>query len=123
LLTEENEVLQQQPKEDIGEQMINEMKTHIDDLKKSHEDEIVQLRETLDNRTKNAEELWTTLKAQFAMKGKELQKKIDSMLQEIEQLQTNKNDELSLVKSSSKEEVDSLKVELRESENEKKRNN
>jgi len=119
LLTEENEVLQQQPKEDIGEQMINEMKTHIDDLKKSHEDEIVQLRETLDNRTKNAEELWTTLKAQFAMKGKELQKKIDSMLQEIEQLQTNKNDELSLVKSSSKEEVDSLKVELRESENEK----
>jgi hypothetical protein len=119
LLTEQSEVLQQQPKEDIGEQMINEMKTHMDDLKKSHDDEIIQFRETLDNQTKNTEELAKTLKAQFEMKGKELQKKIDSLLQEIEQLQTNKNDELSLMKSSSKKEVDSLKVELREFENEK----
>jgi len=130
ILKEENEALLQKPI-DIGDKMMEEMKEHIEELKKRHIEEITQIKESsermMDNDRAELEEQHNMLEAQFQLQTKELieshKKKIDSLLLEIEQIRTNHEDEVALTKSKSRKEIDGFHEELRrikiEFENEK----
>lgn len=115
-LTEENNSLRQHTKY-VGEK-VEEIKNRMENLKQSHEEEAVRLRDNLDDETKNSEEQQKILKAQLEMENMELKekfdKKIESLNQEMQQLRTKQNDELSLVNSSSKEQVESLQDEMQQ---------
>ena len=117
ILNDENEALRQKSP-DIGDQMLEEMKNHMEDLKINHEGEITRLRETLDSQTKASEEKQEAMLAEFEMESNELKKtyedKIESLIQEMDKLRTNQYDELSIERTNSKEEVFSLKNELRQ---------
>ena len=115
LLNEENEALRQK-KQDIGEKMVEEMKSHMEDLKRNHEEEIKRLREYLDDQIKTAEDKQDTMRDEFEMDSNELkknyEKKIESLIEEMNTIRSNQNDELSIAKTNSKEEIDSVQSEL-----------
>eukprot|EP00531_Pseudo-nitzschia_arenysensis_P017052 CAMPEP_0116121928 /NCGR_PEP_ID=MMETSP0329-20121206/3950_1 /TAXON_ID=697910 /ORGANISM="Pseudo-nitzschia arenysensis, Strain B593" /LENGTH=1201 /DNA_ID=CAMNT_0003615757 /DNA_START=180 /DNA_END=3785 /DNA_ORIENTATION=- len=117
MLTEENEALRQKPI-DIGEQMLEEMKNHMEDLKRSHEEEIARLREALNDQAKAAEGKQEAMLAEYEIEksatNKTHEEKIENMVQEMDKLRSSQYDEISIMRTNSKDEVDCLQSELRQ---------
>ena len=116
-LSEENGALRQQPK-DIAEQMLDETKKHMEELKISHKEEILRLQKSLNDEIRNSEEQQKKLESKFEMERNDLkmrhETKIESLMQDMQELRLSKTDELSIAKSSSMEEIDSLQFQLRQ---------
>jgi len=98
-LLKENEALSHQMKtKDIGEQIIEKMKEHMEELKKCHEAEVAQFKKNLDDSKRSADEQQQILEAQLQTERKKLvedhEKEIKIMKQYIDQIQNNAKGEI-----------------------------
>jgi len=119
VLSKENKSLVDQVNtKDIGEQIVDEMKNHIEELKTRHEKEVAELRKAIKDSKENADLQNKTVQAQFETERKNLvmnhEKEVEIMKQYIQQIQTNEKDDQERLKAERGRIMEALKKESAE---------